>query len=245
VKITDSEIRPSFLLGPENYQVDTIGLTNTLDLRESPYVNPRGFLIGNTVDVASSALGSDIEFIRSTMRVGYYLPFGPKPLTPGVVEDQPVESGFQRWFRQSSIAFGARAGIINSLTTSGPEEATAIPIDERFFNGGATTVRSFGERDLGPHDNHGHPVGGEFFTVFNVEYTFPILGELQGAVFTDAGNLLPTSEDIGLNDMRYAIGGGLRYKLPVGPIRLDYGVNPDPHEFEDFGAFHFSFGFAF
>jgi outer membrane protein insertion porin family len=151
----------------------------------------------------------------------------------------------QRWFQQSAIAFGARAGIIHSLTTSGPGEATAIPIDERFFNGGADTVRSFGERELGPHDNHGHPVGGEFFTVFNVEYTFPILGELQGAIFTDAGNLLPSSEDIGLNDMRYAIGAGLRYKLPVGPIRLDYGVNPDPRPDEDFGAFHFSFGFAF
>src|SRR5216117_1796677 len=88
-EITDSQIRPDFLLGPEDYQVDTIGLTNTLDLRESPYVNPRGFLIGNTLDLASSALGSDIEFIRGTMRVGYYLPFGPKPLTPGVVEDQP------------------------------------------------------------------------------------------------------------------------------------------------------------
>ena len=245
VDITDSKIRPSFLLGPDEYQVDTIGLTNTLDLRESPYVNPRGFLIGNTLDLASSALGSDIEYIRGTMRVGYYLPFGPKPLTPGVVVDEPAGTPFQRWFRQSSIAFGARAGILHSLTNSGGDEATAIPIDERFFNGGATTVRSFGERDLGPHDNHGHPVGGEFYTVFNVEYTFPIFGELQGAVFTDAGNLLPTSEDIGLSDMRYAIGAGLRYKLPVGPIRLDYGVNPDPHQFEDFGAFHFSFGFAF
>src|SRR5213594_5058211 len=74
VKITDSQIRPDFLLGPTEYQVDTIGLTNTLDLRESPYVNPRGFLIGNTFDVASSALGSDIEYVRGTMRVGYYLP---------------------------------------------------------------------------------------------------------------------------------------------------------------------------
>jgi outer membrane protein assembly factor BamA len=245
VKITDSEIRPSFLLGPRDYQVDTIGLTNTLDLRESPYVNPRGFLVGNTLDLASSALGSDIEFIRGTMRVGYYLPFGPKPLTPGVADDQSTGTPLQRWFRQSSIAFGARTGIVHSLTTSGSEEATALPIDERFFIGGATTVRSFGERDLGPHDNHGHPVGGEFYTVFNVEYTFPIFGELQGAIFTDAGNLLPSSEDVGLNDMRYAIGAGLLYKLPVGPIRLDYGVNPDPQPDEDFGAFHFSFGFAF
>ena len=246
VDITDSQIRPDFLLGPKTYLVNTIGLTNKLDFRESPYVNPRGWLVNNTVDVATKALGSDIEFVRGTMGVGYYLPFGPKPLTPGVAEaEQTTGTPLQRWFRQSSIAFGARAGIIHSLTTNGAEEATALPIDERFFNGGATTVRSFGERDLGPHDNHGHPVGGEFFTVFNVEYTFPIFGELQGAVFTDAGNLLPTSEDIGLNDMRYAIGAGLRYKLPVGPIRLDYGINPDPRPDEDFGAFHFSFGFAF
>src|SRR5437764_10067894 len=108
VKITDSEIKPDFLLGPSQYQVDTIGLTNTLDLRESPYVPPRGFLINNTLDLAPSALGSDIEYIRGTMRVGYYLPFGPKPLTPGVVEDQPTGTPLQRWFRQSSIAFGAR-----------------------------------------------------------------------------------------------------------------------------------------
>jgi outer membrane protein insertion porin family len=243
VKIIDADIKQPFL-GDENYLVNTLGFTNTLDMRESPFVNPRGFLINNTLDLAASAFGSDIEYIRGTMRVGYYLPFGPKPLTPGVVEDEPG-TPLQRWFQQSSIAFGARAGIIHSLRVSGPEEATAIPIDERFFIGGSDTVRSFGYRDLGPHDRKGHPIGGEFFTVFNVEYTFPIFGELQGALFTDAGNLLPTSEEPGLDDMRYAVGVGLRYKLPVGPIRLDYGVNPDPREDEDSGAFHFSFGFAF
>ena len=243
VKIIDADIKPIFL-GDEKYFVNTLGFTNTLDMRESPFVTPRGFLINNTLDLASSAFGSDIEFIRGTIRVGYYLPFGPKPLTPGVVEDKPG-TPWQRWFQQSSIAFGARAGIIHSLSVSGSAEVTAIPIDEHFFSGGADTVRSFGERDLGPHDSKGHPLGGEFFTVFNIEYTFPIFGELQGALFTDAGNLLPTSEELGLNDMRYALGAGLRYKLPVGPIRLDYGANPDPRADEDFGAFHFSFGFAF
>ena len=120
-----------------------------------------------------------------------------------------------------------------------------LTLFERFFNGGATSVRSFGERDLGPHDPNGNPIGGEFFTIFNIEYTFPIIGELQGALFTDAGNLLPTSEKPGLDDLRYALGVGMRYKLPIGPIRLDYGFNPDPHAHEDNGAFHFSFGFAF
>jgi len=243
VEITSAAIKPIFL-GETSYFVNTLGFTNTFDLRDSPLVSPRGLVINNTLDLALSAFGSDIEFVRGTIRVGYYIPFGPKPLAPGVVEDN-TGSGLQRWFRQSSLAFGARAGIIHSLTTSGADEATAIPIDERFFNGGGNTVRSFGERDLGPHDRKGHPIGGEFFTIFNIEYTVPIFGELEGALFTDAGNLLPTAEEPGLDDMRYALGVGLRYKLPIGPVRLDYGVNPNPQNGEDFGAFHFSFGFAF
>jgi hypothetical protein len=62
---------------------------------------------------------------------------------------------------------------------------------------------------------------------------------------TPIGNLLVSAEDPGFDDMRYAIGFGLRYQLPIGPIRMDYGVNPDPRPSEDSGAFHFSFGFAF
>jgi outer membrane protein assembly complex protein YaeT len=243
VEVTSADIKPIFL-GQTSYLVNTVGFTNTFDLRDSPLVTPRGLIIGNTMDLALNAFGSQIEFVRTTARVGYYLPFAPKALTPGVVEDQTGKP-LQRWFRQSSLAFGARLGVIHSLTTSGSGEAVEIPIDERFFNGGNSTVRSFGERELGPADRKGHPIGGEFSTVFNAEYTFPILGELQGALFADAGNLLPSSEEPGLDDMRYGVGVGLRYKLPIGPIRIDYGYNPDRRRNEDFGAFHFSFGFAF
>lgn len=154
-------------------------------------------------------------FTRSVGRFSYYKPIG-----------------------KMQLALGARAGIIEPVGDEG------IPIDIRFFNGGATTVRSFAERDLGPKDKDDHPLGGEFFTVFNAELTFPIVGALQGAVFTDAGNLRGHT-DFGVGDMRYAIGLGLRYALPVGPIRLDYGVNPDRRDGEDFGALHFSFGVAF
>ena len=257
VDVTSADIKAPFL-GQTSYFVNTLGFTNTLDVRDSPLVTPRGFVVANTLDLALNALGSDIEFVRGTMRVGYYLPFAPKALTPGVVEDKPG-TPLERWFRQSSLAFGARTGLIHSLDSSGSDELSDIPIDERFFNGGNDTVRSFGERDLGPHDRKGHPVGGEFYTVFNAEYTFPIFGELQGAAFADAGNLLPSSENPGLDNLRYGLGVGLRYKLPIGPVRLDYGFNPDRRDLqratgvtpsrhplkEDFGAFHFSFGFAF
>lgn len=247
VKIRNVDIEPQ-LIGARHYVVSSLGLTQTLDMRDSKSLPSRGFIFDNTADIAAKAFGGDLDFVRSTARFTYFVPFAPKVSGSNDVSTTGHERKLS-WFQQSQLALGARVGIIHSLHSE--TNAATIPIDERFFNGGSTTVRSFGERELGPHDRNGYPVGGEFFTVFNAEYTFPIFGELQGAVFFDAGNLLPNANDLfgsfdaGLQDMRYAIGLGLRYKLPVGPIRVDYGVNPDPRDGEDRGAFHFSFGFAF
>ena len=235
-------VKPRFL-GRTSYFISSIGLTQTLDLRKDPLVAPRGFVFDNTAELAVSEIGSDVDLLRVTGRASYYLPFRSEK--PQLVGAELNKSGLQKWFEQSTLAFGARAGIVYPLDTAGTTAALAIPIDERFFIGGSTTVRSFGERDLGPHDPRGNPIGGEFYTVFNAEYTFPIWGDLLGAIFVDAGNLLRDARQPSLDDMRYALGVGLRYNLPIGPIRLDYGVNPDRRPDEDFGAFHFSFGFAF
>lgn len=221
VEILNDEIRPETLVGRTSYFIDSIGISQTLDLRDSPVVPTRGLIVSQSVDLATGALGSQIEFLRATGRASYFIPVG-----------------------KTTIELGARGGVIRPLNENS-SDIGALPIDERFFNGGSTSVRSFGERDLGPHDRRGHPIGGQFYTIFNIEYTFPIFGELQGAIFTDAGNLLPNADDPSFDEMHYAIGAGLRYKLPIGPLRLDYGVNPDPKPYEDFGAFHFSFGFAF
>ena len=161
-----------------------------------------------------ATLDSQPAFTRATVRLSYYLPLG-----------------------RCLLALGARGGSIAPLIDD-------LPIDVRFFNGGGTSVRSFAERELGPRDAQGNPLGGDLFTVFNAELIFPIYGELQGAVFTDAGSV-KNRRVPGSGDLRYGLGAGLRYKLPVGPLRLDYGVNPTRREGEDFGAFHFSFGFAF
>lgn len=168
-----------------------------------------------TTGIDLDAIAGEVAFGRGTTRFSYYHPIG----------------------KQMLLSLGARFGILYPLTD--------IPIDERYFSGGSTTVRSFMERELGPKDRNGYPIGGEAFSVLNAELTFPIRGALQGAVFVDAGNLLSKSEDLGFGDMRFALGVGLRYKLPIGPLRLDLGLNPAPREHEDIGAFHFSFGFAF
>lgn len=239
VDITSAIIPPA-LLGDTSYLVNTVGFTQSLDFREHPLAAPRGLVVDHTFDYASELVGSDIEFVRSTGRVSYFLPFAKDDkvvrITPLAAEEEVP--AWERWFRRTMLAVGARAGVINST------DGRIIPIDERFFNGGANSVRSFAERELGPM-SRGEPIGGEFFTVFNIEYTFPVYGELHLALFGDAGNLLLRAEDASFDDMRFAVGLGLRYQLPIGPLRIDYGVNPDRRPGEAFGAFHFSFGFAF
>src|SRR5207244_11904802 len=101
VEVTQTSIALRFL-GDTSYLVDSLGFTQTLDLRESPLVAPRGLLINNTLDVASTAFGSEIQLIRGTGRIAYFLPFGPMSLTPAVVQDQTLPP-LHRWFQQSSL----------------------------------------------------------------------------------------------------------------------------------------------
>jgi outer membrane protein insertion porin family len=202
------------LIGPPDYILSAIGVTSTLDFRDDPLNPRRGWILRNGIEL--NAVDDEVAFTRLTLRYSAYRGIG-----------------------RTLLAFGLRTGWIIPV-----HSASQIPIDVRYFNGGGTTVRSFTERELGPRDRHGHPVGGTWYTVANLEWDFPIFGALDGALFADAGNLF-NDEAPGINNMRYAIGVGLRYKLPIGPLRLDYGYNPDQRAGEDPGALHFSFGFAF
>lgn len=213
--IQNNGIEPE-LLGPRNYTENDFGTTLTLDMRDSAIDPGRGFVVAATGDYAATLMGNAVQFLRGTARFSYYLPI-----------------------KKTLLAFGARGGAI--LPEGGNQ--LGVPIDDRFFNGGSRSVRSFPERELGPRDRHGFPIGGNTFTVFNVEYQFPLFAGLIGAVFFDAGSVGRDSGSIG--KMRYGIGPGVRYHSPVGPLRIDYGINPSPGPHEHFGALHISFGTAF
>jgi outer membrane protein assembly complex protein YaeT len=217
VHLTDNGIDVNEV-GPTHYRTDSLGLTATYDTRDSVLNPRRGFVINATGDCASNILGSSLEFLRGTFRASYYLPVGTDSL----------------------LATGVRGGFIAPMDSKSDQ----LPIDERFFNGGATSVRSFSDRTLGPRDSNGYAVGGETFTVANVELNTPLRDNLDGALFFDAGS---TGRRLGsgLGQTGFAIGPGLRYRLPIGPIRFDYGWNPVREAHQPTGAFHFSFGFAF
>lgn len=137
------------------------------------------------------------------------------------------------------LAGGWRSGVI--VPTGGTSE---IPLQERFFNGGEGSVRSFEEAELGPLDRLGDPIGGETFQTWNLELRRRLTGNLWGAVFADAGNVGLTTSDY-FDDFRYGAGVGLRYLLPVGALRLDAGWNPDRRAGEDAVLVFLSVGMAF
>jgi len=215
-EVTEAEIEASFL-GKTSYITPFAGVSYTYNRLDDRH-NPRsGFLFGGSLAGAPDLSDNAIGFVRGSLRFAYHQPLG-----------------------KTTLRLGARAGIVTR-----PGNDDTLPIDLRFFSGGSRSVRSFPERELGPEDPGGFPVGGEFYSIFNAELDIPVFGGLSIAPFADAGNLLPEAGDAGLDDLDYAAGIGLRYQTPIGPLRVDYGFNLDPGEREPSGSLHITFGLAF
>ena len=124
-----------------------------------------------------------------------------------------------------------------------------VPIYERFFAGGAYSIRGYEERMVGPIDCVSkNPLGGNSLLIGNIEYTYPVFDFLRFACFYDVGNVWKKLSDIGSGGFKSGVGFGVRIKTPIGPIRLDYGVPLSKQAGEDekkSGRVHFSMGSGF
>jgi outer membrane protein assembly factor BamA len=128
-----------------------------------------------------------------------------------------------------------------------------VPFAKKYFLGGATTLRGWGRFEVSPLSSSGIPVGGNSFMVLSTEARADVKGSFGAALFLDAGNVWMTSGGFALNDLRYSVGPGVRYRTPVGPVRFDVGyqLNPIPGLTKDGKLessrwrFNFSIGEAF
>jgi len=125
---------------------------------------------------------------------------------------------------------------------------SVIPLPERFFAGGGTSLRGFGLNQAGPRDPcTGFPVGGLALLVFNQELRFPmrlpIVGNrLGGTLFYDGGNVYSDINHISFrwkspsftdpNYFSHTVGFGLRYPTPIGPVRVDFGYQLNPAAYQ-------------
>ncbi len=102
---------------------------------------------------------------------------------------------------------------------------TSLPPTERYFAGGSTTLRGFSFDDAVPE-------GGYAMTIGNFEYRTPLgiipIKGLGAALFYDTGNVFSTLSDIHLSQFTHTAGFGLRYQTPLGPVRIDVGINLNP-----------------
>jgi outer membrane protein assembly complex protein YaeT len=98
-----------------------------------------------------------------------------------------------------------------------------VPFAKKYFLGGATSIRGWGRYEVSPLSGSGLPLGGDSMFAFSTELRAMLRGNLGGVLFLDAGNVWADAWRIKLGDLHYAVGPGLRYQTPIGPIRFDVG----------------------
>lgn len=117
-----------------------------------------------------------------------------------------------------TLAFKLMAGGISSADSSG-----FIPVEDRFYSGGSTSVRGWNRAELGPKRESGSPRGGSSTLESSFEVRFPLFWRLSAVAFLDVGNTWLQEYTYHLNELAYAVGPGLRIETPIGPVRFDVG----------------------
>ena len=200
---------PDELIGPDDYLVNRVNLRQRYDRRNDPALPSDGWYARIENSLGFAAGDGGIGFFETRAQLSYYRTLGEK----------------------NALALGLRGGLI--LPTKDDED---LPIDLRRFLGGANTIRSFPELEMG-RSVDGKALGGTTWWIANAEFTRTLAGPVKGLLFFDAAKLDTETEA--------AVGLGVRIDLPVGPIRLEYGHSLTRDPGEPSGAFHFAIGTTF
>jgi len=223
-RVTVNSLAIEPLLVPLLSQPVRVGLLSMSfinDRRDNPTDSHRG--IYNTVDagIALPQFGSQTDYTRLVFRNSTY-----HPLTREVVLARTLQFGYIQ--RLGGLA--------------------EIPLGERFFAGGSSSQRAFPDNQAGPRDPvTGFPLGGNAYLFHSTELRFPLFGEnIGGVLFHDMGNVYSSIDQISFrfhqnsnqdfNYMVHAVGFGIRYKTPVGPIRVDLSYGPNSPRFVGFSG---------
>lgn len=203
----------------------------TIDTRDNFILATRGYIIGLSYQLAGVFLGGDHNFSKANIRLAYF---------------QTVYTTEEN--NKHILSFGARLGM-----TDNHHNSTFVPLFERFYAGGATSIRGFEFRSIGPHETDpsrdNDPIGGNFMFIGTIEYSIPIYQDvLRFVAFTDIGNVIPKVDLDILDTMRMSVGFGLRLKVPAlgpRPFAFDFGFPIRKEDDDDTQVFSFSFGKPF
>jgi outer membrane protein assembly complex protein YaeT len=164
-------------------------------------LDPRqGYVVDGHIEKAGRFLRGTFDYTELSGEVRGYVPVGSRFV----------------WANR------ARAG-----TLAGPT-AALIPFYKRYFVGGSSSVRGWGRYQVSPLAPAGQPIGGRTMMEVSTEARFGIRGKLGGVLFVDGGNVWADPWEVQVNKLRWAVGPGIRYDTPIGPVRVDVGVQLNP-----------------
>jgi len=186
----------------QHFPFSTTSLSESLilDRRDDTFNPERGSFFSVVLEWAYPLLNVESDFLKSFVKYQRYVPL----------------------FGSLNFCLTARAGL----------GMGRMPIHERFFGGGSNSFRGADYDELGPSDPSSRkPVGGKALLLFNFELRFPILRSVENliaAVFYDKGQVFAARNDVRLGALEDALGLGIRYRTPLGPLRIDLGWNLHP-----------------
>jgi len=192
------------------------------DTRDRVYGASKGSRNVISVEYAGGPLGGDAQFTKVEGSTGWYFPM-------------PFKTVFH---------------IKGSAGQVFENETDKLPVYERFYLGGLNSIRGFEFGKVSPIDETtGDRIGGDKMWYTNTEIIFPLLETqgLRGVIFYDAGQVMNDDEDWGdaTDNIKNAVGLGIRWLSPMGPLRVVWGFNLDPNEDEDDSVWDFSVGGTF
>jgi outer membrane protein insertion porin family len=184
------------------YSATSISESLIWEARDDSFNPTRGHFFSAVIEWAYPFFNAESDYLKSFVKFQYFRPIGGRVLL---------------------LATG-RGGL----------GMGRIPIHERFFAGGSGSFRGESFDGLGPKDpSSAKPVGGKAILIFNFEAQVKPLGAYPAvslAVFYDKGNVYAHRKDVELSSLEDALGFGLRYRTPLGPLRVDLGWNLRPTE---------------
>ncbi|MCB1194817.1 outer membrane protein assembly factor BamA [bacterium] len=213
----EDDASPELLMEDGDYNQVSVALKYDYDTRDRIVLPRRG---RKTVAILKASGGTEGYARFDARNTNFFTPFSEYP--------------------EHIIQVIMAMGVADGLTGGG------VPIFDRFFLGGPNNVRGFEFREIGPQDINDESLGGELSLWSSIEYLYPIIERVHGAVFIDWGNVYASASDLS-DGAVVGAGLGMRLMLPIGPIKLDYGfpIVTDDNTDDAKPRFHFSLGTSF
>ena len=232
-------------------RLSIVSATTVRDTRDDALDPGKGNLVSVSGDLALRAIGSEVGLAKVFGQVFVYRQL---PTSRRIVFASGVRLGVGTGFRRSvQVLDGNGQPVLDQNGQPVYVSVRDLPANERFFAGGDTTVRGFQRDGLGrpdTFDRDGVPIGGHAEVILNSELRMAVWRDLGVVGFLDLGNVFSSVTDLNLRYLRGAAGFGIRYKSPVGPLRVDLGFKLGG--LQSFGtysehrlALHISIGQAF